>query len=61
MPKDYYWLTFANWKRKYGDFVYANVFGKSIIILNSAEAALDLLEKRSASYSDRPRLPMLEL
>ena len=19
MPKDYYWLTFADWKRKYGD------------------------------------------
>lgn len=26
-----------------------------MVILNSAEAARDLLEKRSAIYSDRPR------
>ena len=28
-------------------------------MLNSANAAIDLLDKRSAIYSDRPRLPMV--
>lgn len=29
-----------------------------MIILNSREAAIELLEKRSTSYSDRPKLVM---
>ena len=33
-----------------------NVAGKTIIILNSRKAAIDLLERRSAIYSDRPRM-----
>ena len=61
MPKDFYWITYANWAKKYGDVMYTNVCGQDMIILNSAEAALELLEKRSATYSDRPRLPMLDL
>ncbi|CAE7098251.1 unnamed protein product [Rhizoctonia solani] len=35
------------------DIVYLNLFGHEIIVLNSSEAASDLLEKRSALYSDR--------
>lgn len=35
------------------------VLGQRIIVLNSLEAVQDLFEKRSANYSDRPRLPML--
>jgi hypothetical protein len=38
--------------------LYFNALGKSIVVLNSAEAALDLLEKRNAIYSDRPSLVM---
>lgn len=34
---------------------------KSLIILNSHEAAVDLLDKRSSIYSDRPKLPVFEL
>ena len=61
MPWDYFWLTFAEWSKKYGDIIYANVFGKQLLILNSAEVALDLLEQRSVTYSNRPHLPMFEL
>ena len=32
-----------------------------MIILNSAEAVSDLMDKRSAIYSDRPRLPLVDL
>ncbi|KZP10610.1 cytochrome P450 [Athelia psychrophila] len=41
------------------DIIYLNVLGTSIVILNSSEAINDLLEKRSAIYSSRPRMVML--
>lgn len=34
------------------------VFNKPIILLNSAQAIIDLLEARSAIYSSRPHLTM---
>lgn len=48
------WLTYTNWKEKYGDIVYSRVLGQHIIIINSIEIARELLDKRSAIYSDRP-------
>jgi hypothetical protein len=39
-----------------GDIVYIHDFGRPIIILNSFNAAHDLLEKRSDIYSGRPKL-----
>ena len=59
MPKTYYWLTFADWAKQYGDIVHMNMLGKHYIILDSLEAVEELLEKRSATYSDRPRMPMM--
>jgi hypothetical protein len=41
------------------DIVYLEILGQKIIVLNSAEAASDLLDKRSALYSDRPSIPMV--
>ena len=41
-----------------GEVVHINVFGQDIIFLNSVRAANDLLDKRSAIYSDRPQLPL---
>ncbi|KAL7284540.1 hypothetical protein ACG7TL_001832 [Trametes sanguinea] len=38
---------------KYGDVMHLDAFGQPMIILNSHEAAMELLEKRSANYSDR--------
>ncbi|GJE84147.1 cytochrome P450 [Phanerochaete sordida] len=54
MPMQNAWLTYQRWGRDYGsDIIYLNVLGKHIYILNSANAVYDLLEKRSATYSDR--------
>lgn len=39
-----------------GDVMHLKVLGRNMIVLNSVEAATDLLEKRSAQYSDRPRM-----
>ncbi|KAI0734033.1 cytochrome P450 monooxygenase [Fomitopsis betulina] len=47
--------TFAQWGAQYGDVVFVKFFQQPVVILNSAQAALDLMEKRGAKYSGRPR------
>lgn len=42
-----------------GEIVHVKVFDKHIMILNTVEAMNEIFDKRSALYSDRPRLPML--
>jgi hypothetical protein len=37
-----------------GDLIYLKILNRPVVVLNSAEAAMDLLEKRSKKYSDRP-------
>ena len=44
-----------------GDIVYLDVCGQPMIILGTHEAAIDLLEKRYANYSDRAPSAMVEL
>lgn len=56
IPRERSWLTYTDWARTLGDVVYMEVFGRPIIILNSAKATTELFEKRSANYADRPRL-----
>ncbi|KAG8716279.1 hypothetical protein FRC09_015922, partial [Ceratobasidium sp. 395] len=41
------------------DIISMNVLGHVIAVVNSLEAATELLAKRSSIYSDRPELPML--
>ncbi|KAJ4491747.1 cytochrome P450 [Lentinula lateritia] len=41
-----------------GDVIHLSALGQSIIILNSARSIYDLLERRSALYSDRPSTVM---
>ncbi|KAJ7761536.1 cytochrome P450 [Mycena maculata] len=55
------WLTYTDWKRRYGDIVHARIFGQHIVFVNSLKIASDLFEKRSHIYSDRPAAPMIEL
>jgi hypothetical protein len=44
-----------------GDVVSLKVPGQRLVILNSAQAAEDLLEKRSAIYSGRPELTVIHM
>ena len=48
-----HWTLYAS-----GDVTHINVLGQDTIILNSSKAAFDLLDKRSATYSNRPILMM---
>ena len=38
--------------------LYLNMLGIRVVVLNTFEAARDLLEKKGALYSDRPRFVM---
>ncbi|KAG2111960.1 cytochrome P450, partial [Suillus discolor] len=51
------WLAYTEWGKQYGDIVYSNLFGQHIVVINSEKVAIELLEKRSYNYSDRPDLP----
>ncbi|KAF8161669.1 cytochrome P450 [Crassisporium funariophilum] len=51
--------TYHQWCKEYNtDIIYLNIVGTPIIVLDTAEAAMELLEKRSSIYSGRVRLPM---
>ncbi|KAF7378520.1 O-methylsterigmatocystin oxidoreductase [Mycena sanguinolenta] len=49
------------WAKTYGDVMHFEVFGKSMIVLGTHQAAADLLDKRSAIYSDRPPFTLYEI
>ena len=44
-----------------GDVMHLKVLNQNIIILNSVKAASELLDKRGALYSDRPRFIVFEM
>lgn len=41
-----------------GDICSVTVFGQPLVVINSAQVAVDMLDKKSAIYSDRPTLQM---
>ena len=41
--------------------MHLSVFGQSTVVIDSYDAAIELLEQRSSQTSDRPRLVMAEL
>ncbi|QRW26747.1 cytochrome P450 family protein [Rhizoctonia solani] len=48
---------YTKWSRKLGsDIISFNILGGTVIVLNSLNAAEDLLVKRSSIYSDRPQV-----
>lgn len=42
------------------DIIYLSLLGQPVIILNSVQSAIDLLDKKGAIYSDRPPFVLLE-
>ncbi|KAJ7083084.1 cytochrome P450 [Mycena belliarum] len=49
------WITFMEWSKIYGPIFHLNIAGQDAIVLGSHKVAADLLDRRSAIYSDRPR------
>ncbi|KAJ7620481.1 cytochrome P450 [Mycena polygramma] len=54
-------LVFHQWSKTYGDVMHLEILGRHMIILGSCQAAVDLLDKRGAIYSDRPTFTLYEL
>ncbi|RDB21839.1 hypothetical protein Hypma_010803 [Hypsizygus marmoreus] len=60
MPARMEWVTYHEWSKSFdSDIIHLKIAGMSVIVLDTAEAAFELLERRSSIYSGRPRLPML--
>ena len=57
LPKEQDWLQWAKHRKLYGPISSVSVFGYNIIVVNDLQIAQDIMEKRSAIYSDRPRVP----
>ncbi|KAF5356850.1 hypothetical protein D9756_006808 [Leucocoprinus leucothites] len=62
LPLTYVHIFYQDLERKLGSkIMYVESLGQPTIVINDARIASDLLEKRSAFYSSRPRLPMFEV
>ncbi|PPQ76418.1 hypothetical protein CVT26_013075 [Gymnopilus dilepis] len=60
IPKEFEWITYNKWCKELNtDILYLELFGKPLIVLNSSEAARDLLENRSSLSSSRARFTMI--
>ncbi|KAI9452371.1 cytochrome P450 [Lactarius psammicola] len=52
---DHEWLASPQRREDYGEMMYISALGKGMLMINSQRVAVDLLEKRSNIFSDRPR------
>ncbi|KZT68543.1 cytochrome P450 [Daedalea quercina L-15889] len=50
--------SLASLSDTYGKMIYMHIFGREFLILNSAEDAFELFDRRGSRYSDRPRSVM---
>ncbi|THU85807.1 cytochrome P450 [Dendrothele bispora CBS 962.96] len=55
VPRTRAWLKFTEWREQYGDLIGLNVAGQDLIVIGNSKIAADLLDRRSAIYSDRPK------
>ncbi|KIK53616.1 hypothetical protein GYMLUDRAFT_250204 [Collybiopsis luxurians FD-317 M1] len=58
MPRVMEWRVFKEWASIYGNIFKVTIFGRTIVIVNSFDIAIELIEKRGAIYSSRPQLIM---
>ncbi|KAL2802186.1 cytochrome P450 [Aspergillus granulosus] len=58
LPKRLQWLHLYRLSKQYGPIMYFSMAGQPLIVLSTHQAAHDLLNRRSARYSDRPRMVM---
>ncbi|EJD42933.1 PAH-inducible cytochrome P450 monooxygenase PC-PAH 3 [Auricularia subglabra TFB-10046 SS5] len=59
MPQINEWVQHTEWGRRFGSVVHLRVLTQRIIVLNTVQAAIDLLDKRGHICADRPSFPML--
>jgi hypothetical protein len=52
------WRTYGKWAKKWGDMTSVTAFGQTVVIVNSLKTAIEILDKKSSIYSDRPVFQM---
>ncbi|THU99695.1 cytochrome P450, partial [Dendrothele bispora CBS 962.96] len=52
------WLTYVKWGKEYGDLVHFTRLGRHYLVINSLEAANEILERQARLTSDRPRFSL---
>ncbi|KAI0712466.1 cytochrome P450 98A3 [Earliella scabrosa] len=60
-PKSRPWLAYHQMCQKYGGLVSLRALGRTLVVIDDYDTAVDLLEKRSAVYSSRPDFKMARL
>ncbi|KAF9893353.1 hypothetical protein FE257_011785 [Aspergillus nanangensis] len=55
-PGQQEWNHWQQFKKLYGPISSITILGQTIVIINDTRVALDLMERRSALYSSRPRM-----
>ncbi|KLO15260.1 CyP450 monooxygenase [Schizopora paradoxa] len=58
IPSTRLWERAAEWGKEYGDLIFIEAVGMPILIINSYETAVELVNKRSSIYSSRPHITM---
>ncbi|KIK41645.1 hypothetical protein CY34DRAFT_805807 [Suillus luteus UH-Slu-Lm8-n1] len=61
LPKNEPWRVYVRWAEIYGPIFSFRVPNRQFIVLSSLEAVTELLDARATTYSDRPKVWMLEL
>ncbi|KAF7545642.1 hypothetical protein G7046_g9514 [Stylonectria norvegica] len=62
IPTDHPEYAYTQWGKDYkSDILHFSMLGRSIIVLNSVQAARDLMDKRGANFADRPRFVLFEV
>ncbi|KZT66511.1 cytochrome P450 [Daedalea quercina L-15889] len=55
LPSSHPWITFAQWSARWGNIMQISLLGQPLVIVGSRQAAVDMLERKTSMYSDRPR------
>ncbi|KAF5336745.1 hypothetical protein D9758_016281 [Tetrapyrgos nigripes] len=61
IPTKKFWLTHIEWGKKYEDLIHFSHFGKHYLVINTLEAARDILDKQARVTSDRPHMRVDEI
>ncbi|TFK73304.1 cytochrome P450 [Pluteus cervinus] len=62
VPTSRPWLTYTAWGKEHNNKpLHLEALGQHMIILNNVDDAIELMEKRSSIYSDKPDMPLMTL
>ncbi|KIO27713.1 hypothetical protein M407DRAFT_232359 [Tulasnella calospora MUT 4182] len=59
LPKSQFALTWTKFGEQYGPLTWLTIPGRNFLVINSFEAAKEILEKRGSNYINRPRFVMM--